>query len=52
VDLSALTRAVQPILTTWRPNRAGPEQPIYAAVDRLRAAVQTMPPDPAERHDS
>jgi hypothetical protein len=47
-DLPALIQAVQPILTTWRPNRTGPEQPIYAAVDRLRATIQrTTNPNPA-----
>jgi hypothetical protein len=43
VDTRALALAVQPILTAWRPNRAGPEQAIYAAVDRLRALVQHVP---------
>ena len=33
-------QAVRPITETWRPNRAGPEQAIYAAVDRLREAIQ------------
>jgi hypothetical protein len=39
---AALAKAVQPIAETWRPNRAGPEQTIYAAVDRLREAVRRL----------
>jgi hypothetical protein len=38
----ALAEAVRPIAETWRPNRAGPEQAIYAAVDRLRDAVRQL----------
>ena len=39
---SQLAEAVRPILEAWRPNRAGPEQAIYAAVDRLRVALQHL----------
>ncbi len=39
-DLPALVGAVRPLLDVWRPNRAGPEQAIFAAVDRLRTAVR------------
>jgi uncharacterized protein YfaQ (DUF2300 family) len=39
-DLAALVDAVRPLLDVWRPNRAGPEQAIFAAVDRIRAAVR------------
>ncbi|RKR89950.1 hypothetical protein BDK92_4314 [Micromonospora pisi] len=33
--LAALVDAIHPILTEWRPGRPGPEQAIYAAVERL-----------------
>jgi hypothetical protein len=39
---AAVAEAVRPIAETWRPNRAGPEQAIYAAVDRLRDAVRQL----------
>jgi hypothetical protein len=39
---AAVAQAVRPIVETWRPNRAGPEQAIYAAVDRLRDAVRWL----------
>lgn len=41
-ETSQLVQAVRPIVEAWRPNRAGPEQAIYAAVDRLREALQQL----------
>jgi hypothetical protein len=41
-DAAALAETVRPITDAWRPNRAGPEQAIYAAVDRLRDAVRRL----------
>jgi hypothetical protein len=38
-DLRPLNDAVRPILTEWRPSRPGTEQAIFAAVERLRAAI-------------
>jgi hypothetical protein len=38
----AIVKAAQPISEAWRPNRAGPEQAIYAAVDRLRDALRRL----------
>ncbi len=40
--VAALAEAVRPVAEPWRPNRAGPEQAIYAAVDRLRDAVRQL----------
>jgi len=40
--------AVQPILTTWRTGRPGPEQAIYAAVERLRHAIRQAAIEPGE----
>ncbi|XTZ14459.1 hypothetical protein ACQSSU_23650 [Micromonospora echinospora] len=34
-----LVEAVRPVLTEWRPSRPGPEQQIFAAVERLRRAM-------------
>jgi hypothetical protein len=39
---AAVAQAVRPIAEIWRPNRAGPEQAIYAAVDRLRDAARQL----------
>ncbi|WP_329017951.1 hypothetical protein OG271_13685 [Micromonospora rifamycinica] len=33
--LASLADAVRPIVVEWRPSRPGPEQSIYAAVERL-----------------
>ncbi len=38
-----LAETVRPIVEAGRPTRAGPEQAIYAAVDRLREALQQLP---------
>lgn len=37
--VAVLDDAVRPILATWRPSRPGPQQAIYAAVERLRQIV-------------
>ena len=37
-----VTEAVRPIIETWRPNRVGPEQATYAAVDRLLEAIHQL----------
>ncbi|WBC12793.1 hypothetical protein O7600_16545 [Micromonospora sp. WMMA1998] len=37
-DLAATVDAVRPVLAEWRPSRPGPEQQIFAAVERLRQA--------------
>ncbi|MGC4886360.1 hypothetical protein [Micromonospora sp. DT227] len=37
-DLAAIVDAVRPVLAEWRPSRPGPEQQIFAAVERLRQA--------------
>nr|MDT0658975.1 hypothetical protein [Micromonospora sp. DSM 115978] len=37
--LMPLVDAVRPILTEWRTNRPGAEQAIFAAVERLRTAI-------------
>jgi hypothetical protein len=37
-DLAGLIDAVRPLLAEWRPSRPGPEQQIFAAVERLRRA--------------
>jgi hypothetical protein len=39
VTVNAMSKVLTPILTEWRPALAGPEQAIYAAVDRLRTAI-------------
>jgi hypothetical protein len=38
-ELGPIVAAVQPILDEWQPSWAGPQQAIYAAVDRLRRIV-------------
>jgi hypothetical protein len=38
-DLTPMIEAVRPILTTWLPSRPGTEQAIFAAVERLRTAI-------------
>ncbi|MGW0430943.1 hypothetical protein ACWDV4_00105 [Micromonospora sp. NPDC003197] len=40
-EVSALISAVRPILAEWRPSRPGPEQAIYAAIERLDHAATT-----------
>lgn len=35
-DLNGYVDAIRPLLAEWRPSRPGPEQQIYAAVERLR----------------
>lgn len=37
-DLAAIVNAVRPVLAEWRPSRPGPEQQIFAAVERLHKA--------------
>ncbi|GHJ12697.1 hypothetical protein [Micromonospora sp. AKA38] len=37
-ELAAVIDAVRPVLAEWRPSRPGPEQQIFAAVERLRQA--------------
>ncbi|MFG1674143.1 hypothetical protein [Micromonospora sp. NPDC049282] len=37
-SLAAIVGAVRPVLAEWRPSRPGPEQQIFAAVERLRQA--------------
>ncbi|GLY23706.1 hypothetical protein [Micromonospora sp. NBRC 101691] len=39
VAVAQLVEAVRPLLTEWRPSRPGPEQQIFAAVERLRWAI-------------
>ncbi|WFE59658.1 hypothetical protein [Micromonospora sp. WMMD712] len=36
---ASLADAVRPVIVEWRPSRPGPEQAIYAAVERLRQAI-------------
>jgi hypothetical protein len=38
-DLTPLIDAVRPILAAWRPSRPGTEQAVFAAVERLRTAI-------------
>jgi hypothetical protein len=38
-SLRTLIETVRPLMAVWRPNYAGPEQAIYAMVDRLRYAL-------------
>ncbi|QOC94065.1 hypothetical protein [Micromonospora craniellae] len=38
-DLTELAEALRPVLSEWRPSRPGPEQQIFAAVERLRQAL-------------
>jgi hypothetical protein len=45
-DVHQVAAAVRPILTEWRPFWIGPEQAIYAAVDRLQNLI-----DRAASHD-
>ncbi|MER5458928.1 hypothetical protein ABT008_29600 [Micromonospora sp. NPDC002389] len=37
-DLTGLLNAIRSLLFEWRPSRPGPEQQIFAAVERLRRA--------------
>jgi cytochrome P450 len=37
--VAAIIDAIKPISAEWRPHYAGPEQSIYAAVDRLRNVI-------------
>jgi hypothetical protein len=39
IELDGLVKTIQPVLDEWQPSWAGPEQAIYAAVDRARTAV-------------
>lgn len=39
-ELTELSDAVRPLLVEWRPSRPGPEQSIFAAVERLRRACE------------
>lgn len=39
-NLTELFDAVRPLLVEWRPSRPGPEQQIFAAVERLRKACE------------
>src|SRR5215471_7277726 len=41
-DGATIAHVIKPILTEWWPNRTGPEQPIYAAVDRLRDVAHSL----------
>ncbi|MEV0327458.1 hypothetical protein AB0H63_13570 [Micromonospora echinospora] len=34
-----LVDAIRPLLAEWRPSRPGPEQQVFAAVERLRRAI-------------
>jgi hypothetical protein len=37
--VASLADAVRPVVVEWRPSRPGPEQSIYAAVERLRRTI-------------
>ncbi|WP_147252603.1 hypothetical protein [Micromonospora endolithica] len=37
--VARLADVVRPVVVEWRPSRPGPEQPIYAAVERLRRSI-------------
>ncbi|MFF0825119.1 hypothetical protein ACFYUR_32515 [Micromonospora haikouensis] len=39
--VASLADAVRPVIVEWRPSRPGPEQAIYAAVERLRRTIDT-----------
>ncbi|MDI5936633.1 MULTISPECIES: hypothetical protein [unclassified Micromonospora] len=39
--VASLANAVRPVIVEWRPSRPGPEQSIYAAVERLRRTIDT-----------
>ncbi|KIR64950.1 hypothetical protein [Micromonospora haikouensis] len=39
--VASLADAVRPVIVEWRPSRPGPEQSIYAAVERLRRTIDT-----------
>lgn len=42
-NYGAATEAVRPLINEWHPRYAGPEQAIYAAIARLRAAATPIP---------
>ncbi|MGY3514803.1 hypothetical protein ACVMYR_00630 [Micromonospora sp. PTRAS2] len=37
--VASLADAARPVIVEWRPSRPGPEQAIYAAVERLRRTI-------------
>ncbi|WP_433688074.1 hypothetical protein ACQP0I_04495 [Micromonospora carbonacea] len=39
--VTSLANAVRPVIVEWRPSRPGPEQAIYAAVERLQRTIDT-----------
>ncbi|MGW1449639.1 hypothetical protein ACWCO3_15315 [Micromonospora sp. NPDC002411] len=39
-ELARFVDAVQPLFIEWRPNRPGPEQQIFVAIERLRRACR------------
>ncbi len=41
-DRAAMVAAVDPLIRAWWPNRAGPEQAIHAAAERVRDATQRL----------
>ncbi|MFJ6196539.1 hypothetical protein [Micromonospora sp. NPDC092111] len=40
---ATLADVVRPVIMEWRPSRPGPEQAIYAAVERLRRTIDASP---------